>query len=281
MAMKMIPQPGMQQSIAGRPGLPPQASPDNARIIREASRLQEQQRIVQSRQQQHQLQNQQGFVSQGPHASPNMNMASLGTNPSNPAMLAAFQAATGVGSPSFHTSALAQSLSSASPRMSQPNPLSNGVVPTISSFQSSIQRSNPNMPPDQVTKLATERLHQYQQRMSQVAMNAAAGNIGSIPASYQMPHDGNLQALSQPGIPSGAPAIQNPQTQGYSPLMRVTQTGQQSRMGVGGSPAMNGMVLQQSRSATPQTHRSGSAPGGPVPGSGKSPRPPQVQMATG
>src|SRR5580658_5875537 len=53
-AMKMIPQPGMQPAMGARPGMPMQASPDNARVIREANRLQEQQRLLQTRQQQQQ-----------------------------------------------------------------------------------------------------------------------------------------------------------------------------------------------------------------------------------
>ncbi|KAL1858482.1 RNA polymerase II transcription elongation factor SpEAF [Paecilomyces lecythidis] len=278
MTMKMMPQGGMQQQMAARPGIPMQASPDNARVIREANRLQEQQRILQSRQQQQQLHNQQQYGQQGSHA-PNVNMTNLNGSPNNPAMLAALQATGGMQSPPFHNGT-GQGVSTVSPRMGQPNPLSSGVVPTISSIQSQIQRSNPNMPADQVNKLATDRLHQYQQqRMSQVAMNAAAGNMGAVQSNFQVPHDGNFQGTSQPGIPNGTPGMQNAQTQGYSPMMRVPQNAQQNRVGVGSSPALNGAAPQQSRSATPQTQRSGSVQAGPVPGSSKSPRPPQAQMA--
>ncbi|KAJ9378017.1 hypothetical protein DTO063F5_7904 [Paecilomyces variotii] len=279
MAMKMMPQGGMQQPMAARPGIPMQASPDNARVIREANRLQEQQRILQSRQQQQQqLHNQQQYGQQGTHP-PNVNLTNLNGSPNNPAMLAALQATGGMQSPPFHNGT-GQGVSTASPRMGQPNPLSSGVVPTISSIQSQIQRSNPNMAADQVNKLATDRLHQYQQqRMSQVAMNAAAGNMGAVQSNFQVPHDGNFQSASQPGIPNGTPGMQNPQTQGYSPMMRVPQNAQQNRVGVGSSPALNGAAPQQSRSATPQTQRSGSVQAGPVPGSSKSPRPPQAQMA--
>ncbi|GAB1217677.1 chromatin modification-related protein VID21 [Aspergillus terreus] len=200
MAMKMMPQSGMQQTPGARPGMPMQTSPDNARVIREANRLQEQQRIL------------------------------------------------------------------------------HGMVPTISGLQNQIQRSNPNMTPEQVNKLATERLHQYQQqRMSQVAMNAAAGNMAAVQANYQVSaHDGNFQA-SQTGM-NGGPRMQMAQAQGYSPMMRVPQNAQHNRVGVGGSPAMNGAVPPQSRSGTPQTQRSGSAQAGPMPGSSKSPNP-QAQTA--
>ncbi|KAE8412485.1 hypothetical protein BDV36DRAFT_304827 [Aspergillus pseudocaelatus] len=288
MAMKMMPQSGMQQTTTTRPGMPMQTTPDNTRVIREANRLQEQQRLLQSRQQQQnpqpqpqqpqqQFHNQQQFVGQGSH-SPNMNVPNVNGTPNNPAMMAALQAGGGMQSPSFHN-ATPQGVSTPSPRMGQPNLLSSGVVPTISSLQNQIQRTHPGMPTEQVNKLATERLHQYQQqRMSQVAMNAAAGNIGAVQANYQMSQDGNFQS-PQNGM-NGGPGIQMPQTQGYSPMMRVPQTAQQNRVGVGNSPAMNGAVPQPSRSATPQTQRSGSAQGGPIPPSNKSPNPPQAQTAS-
>lgn len=283
MAMKMMPQSGMQQAPGARPGMPMQASPDNARVIREANRLQEQQRMLQSRQQQ-QVQpqqaqqafhNQQQFGAQGSH-SPNLNMANVNGAANNPGMVAALQAGGGMQSPSFHN---AQGVSTPSPRMGQPNPLSSGVVPTISNIQSQIQRNNPSMTPEQVNKLATDRLHQYQQqRMSQVAMNAAAGNIGAMQNNFQGPHDGNFQQPSQHGMNGG---VQMHQTQGYSPMMRVSQNGQQNRVGAGNSPAMNGAVPQQSRSSTPQTQRGGNAQAGPKGGSNKSPHPPQAQIASG
>ncbi|PLB54475.1 hypothetical protein P170DRAFT_19461 [Aspergillus steynii IBT 23096] len=293
MAMKMMPQSGMPQNAGGRPSLPMQTSPDNARVLREANRLQEQQRVLQSRQQQPQPQsqppqqaqpphaqqpfhNQQQFVPQGSH-SPSLNMPSTNGTPNNPAMMAAMQAGGGMQSPSFHNGT-SQGVSTPSPRMGQPNLLSNGVVPTISSIQNQIQRNNPNMPPEQVNKLATDRLHQFQQqRMSQVAMNSAAGNIGAVSANYQVSHDGNFQP-PQPGM-NGGPGMQVPQAQGFSPMMRVAQNAQQGRVGVGSSPAMNGTVSQPSRSATPQNQRSGSAQAGPMPGSSKSPNPPQAQTA--
>ncbi|KAL2867954.1 MYB and HSA domain protein [Aspergillus lucknowensis] len=306
MPMKMMPQPGMQQNNGPRSNMSMQASPDNARVIREANRLQEQQRLLQSRQQQqhHQLQQPQPqpasqpqgqqqqlpqqpqaqqpqqqfhaqpqFVPQGSN-SPNMNMPTVNGNPNNPAVMAALQAGGGMQSPQFHNTT-PQGVSTPSPRMGQPNLLSSGVVPTISSIQSQIQRNNPNMPIEQVNKLATDRLHQYQQqRMSQVAMNAAAGNLGVQP-NYQVPHDGNFQT-PQSGM-NGGPGMQVPQSQGFSPMMRVQQPAQQNRTGTGSSPAMGVAMPQQSRSATPQTQRSGSVQTGPVPGASKSPNHPQAQ----
>ncbi|KAJ5105487.1 hypothetical protein NUU61_002834 [Penicillium alfredii] len=293
MAMKMMPQAQTQQPAGARPGMPMQTSPDNARVIREANRLQEQQRILQSRQQQQQHPHQQGQPQQAQQqfhnqqqfgqgtSSPSLNMPNVNGGPNNPAMMAAMQAQGNMQSPSFH-SGTPQGVSTPSPRMGQPNPLSSGVVPTISNIQSQIQRSNPNLPPEQVNKLATERLNQYQQqRMSQqAAMNAAAGGMNAVQNNYQVPHDGGFQTPSQPGMPNGGPAMQVPQNQGFSPMMRVPQPGQQNRVGVTSSPAMNGAVPQPSRSGTPQTQRSGSAQGGAVQGSNKSPHPPAAQTAS-
>lgn len=289
MAMKMMPQNQMQQPVGTRPSMQMQGSPDNTRVIREANRLQEQQRMLQSRQQQvpqqgqpqqaqQQFSNQQ-FAAQGSH-SPNLSMANVnGTN--NPTMMAALQAqGGGMQSPSFQGTT--QGVSTPSPRMGQPNPLSSGMVPTISNYQSQIQRANPNLPADQVNKLATDRLMQHQQqRMSQqAAINAAGGVMNNAQANYQVPHDGNFQTPPQPGMPNGNSAIQVPQNQGFSPMMRVPQNNQQNRVAPTSSPAMNGAVPQSSRSATPQTQRSGSAQAGAVQGPNKSPHQPAAQTAT-
>jgi chromatin modification-related protein VID21 len=281
MAMKIMPQAQLQQTPGTRPGLAMQASPDNARVIREANRLQEQQRLLQSRQQ-HPQQGQQQFHNQqfGSQASPNLNMSNANGTPNNPAMIAALQNQGGLQSPSFHAGA-PQGVSTPSPRMGQPNSLSSGVVPQISTIQSQIQRTNPNMPPEQVTKLATDRLNQYQQQQQQrlsqqAAMNAAAGSINAnaVQANYQVPHEASFQT------PNGGSSMQVPQNQGFSPMMRVPQAGQQNRVGPTSSPAINGAVVQPSRSATPQTQRSGSAQAGAVQGSSKSPHAPAAQTAT-
>ncbi|EFW19730.1 conserved hypothetical protein [Coccidioides posadasii str. Silveira] len=299
MPLKMIPQPGLQPTMNARPGMPLSSNSDSARIIREANRVQEQQRLVQSRQQQHQFHNPQPFVQQVPHSSPNMTIPSVNSAPANGSMMGAFQAVSGISSPSFHAPALSQGVSTASPRMNHPTPLSanNQAMPTVSSIQNSIQRSHPNMTAEQANKLANERLQQYhqqQQRISQAALNAAAGNIGAMPAGFPIPHDTNsVQQQPLPpsnGVPSSAPPLQLPQTQGHSPLMRVQQPSQPNRLGVTNSPAMSGIVLQPSRSATPQNHRTGSGQSVPpgvqvpsvqAPGQKSSPRAPQAQISSG
>ncbi|KAJ5327807.1 hypothetical protein N7452_008197 [Penicillium brevicompactum] len=287
--MKMMPQGQMQQNPGSRPGLPIQTSPDNTRVIREANRLQEQQRLLQSRQgQPHPQQGQQQFHNQqfGQQGSPNMNMSNVNGTPNNAAMMAAMQNQGGMQSPSFPGNT-PQGVSVPSPRMGQPNPLSSGVVPQISTLQSQIQRNNPTLPPEQVTKMATERLNQYQQQQQQqrlsqqAAINAAAGSInaGAVQNNYQVPHDTNFQTPSAPNMTNGGSGVQIPQNQGFSPMMRVPQP-QQNRVGPTSSPAMNGAVNQPSRSATPQNQRSGSAQAGPVQGSSKSPHAAAAQTAT-
>ncbi|KAJ5143652.1 uncharacterized protein N7515_002439 [Penicillium bovifimosum] len=282
MTMKIMPQAQLQQTPGTRPGLAMQASPDNARVIREANRLQEQQRVLQSRQQ-HPQQGQQGqqFHNQpfGSQGSPNLNMSNANGTPNNPALMAALQNG-GMQSPSFHAGT-PQGVSTPSPRMGQPNPLSSGVVPQISTIQSQIQRTNPNMPPEQVTKLATDRLNLYQQQQQQrlsqqAAMNAAAGSINAnaVQANYQVPHEASFQT------PNGGSSMQVPQNQGFSPMMRVPQAGQHNRVGPTSSPALNGAVVQPSRSATPQTQRSGSSQAGAAQGSSKSPHAPAAQTAS-
>lgn len=315
--MKMVPQPGLQQTMNARPGIPLPANTDSARIIREANRVQEQQRLVQSRQQ-HQFHNQQPFMQQLPQSSPPLNMQGVNAAPNNTPMMGAFQAVSAVGSPSFHAPALAQNVATASPRLNHPAPLqaTGQALPSVGSIQNSIQRSHPNITPEQANKLATERLQQYhqqQQRISQAALNAAAGNIGAMAGGFPVAHDATnvpqqqqqsqqqqvQQPLAQPnGVAANGPPLQLQQAQGHSPLMRVQQPGQPNRLGVTNSPALNGMVLQPSRSATPQTHRSVSVQSGapvqppPPPGPGlpgvqnpgqpkNSPRAPQAQMATG
>lgn len=278
--MKMMPQAQMQQTPGARPGLPMQASPDNSRVIREANRLQEQQRLLQSRQAQQPFHNQQF----GPQGSPNMNMSNGNGTPNNTAMMAAVPNQGGMQSPSFHGNA-PQGVSVPSPRMAQPNPLSSGVVPQISTLQSQIQRQNPNFPPEQVTKMATERLNQYQQhqqqRLSQqAAMNAAAGSINAsaVQNNYQLPHDNNnFQTPSASNMTNGGSGVPVPPNQGFSPMMRVPQT-QQNRAGPTSSPALHGAAAQPSRSATPQNQRSGSSQSG-VQGSNKSPHAPATQTA--
>jgi len=259
MGIKGMPQAQMQPNVPGQQRLAaPQIGPENMRVFLEANRLQhEQQRFLQQRQQQqHQP---------GPSSSPTMGSLN-GVPPSNPAMLAALQGANGVVSPSTNGMPSSTPGPSASPRLAQatqPQPLSSGVVPAINTISNQIKARHPQLSSEQINKMTTDSLKQYQ--MSQAAMSAAAGGAAN--------NSGNLQpSMQQQVIMNGVGgAVQN--AQAYAQYMRQQQANQQSR---GGSAGKNG-VRPPSRSATPQTQRSGSVQAG----QGQSPRPPQAQMAGG
>ncbi|KAF7717361.1 Chromatin modification-related eaf1-like protein [Penicillium ucsense] len=289
MHLKMLPQ-GQLANVASRSGMQMQASPENARVIREANRVQEQQRLLQSRQQQipqSQVQGQQApqqfhtqqFAPQG-GPSPNINMSGVNGASSNPAMIAALQAQAGIQSPSLH-SGTPQGVSSPTPRLAQPSTLAGGGN-TISAFQTQLQRAHPNMSAEQVNKLATEHLNQYQQqRLSQqAAMNATGGGMSNAQAKFSAPHDSKFQGPQQVALPNGGAAMQVPQNQGFSPMMRVPQSTPQNRANVTSSPVVNGSAPQPSRSATPQTQRSGSAQAGAVSGQNRSPHPTPAQTTS-
>lgn len=261
MNMNGMPQAQMQPNGPGQQRLaPPQVGPENMRVFLEANRLQhEQQRYLQQRQQQ---QHQPGQA--GPSSSPTMGSLN-GVPPSNPAMLAALQAANGVASPTTNglSSTSGPSASPRSAHTTQPQPLSSGVVPAINTILNQIKARHPQLSSEQLNKMTTDSLKQYQ--MSQAAMSAAAGGAGNSNA--------NLQPLMQQQATMNGVggAVQN--AQAYAQYMRQQQANQQSR---GGTAGMNA-VRPPSRGATPQIQRSGSVQAA----QGQSPRPPQAQMAGG
>ncbi|KAI9873876.1 MAG: chromatin modification- protein VID21 [Pleopsidium flavum] len=260
MGIKGMPQAQMQPNASGQQRLPtPQLGPENMRVFLEANRLQhEQQRFLQQRQQQ---QHQPG--QSGPSSSPTMGSLN-GVPPSNPAMLAALQAANGVASPSTNGMPSSTSGPSASPRLAQatqPQSLSSGVVPAINTISNQIKARHPQLSSEQINKMTTDSLKQYQ--MSQAAMSAAAGGAANTNGSLQ-------PSMQQQAMMNGVGgSVQN--AQAYAQYMRQQQANQQSR---GGGPGVNG-VRPPSRSTTPQ--RSGSVQAGQV----QSPRAPQAQMAGG
>jgi chromatin modification-related protein VID21 len=279
MAMRMaVHQQAMQQSMSPRPGIPIQTA-ESTQLIQKAKTLQEQQRMLQTRQQVPQQQNQQPqqqqfhhlqqFAQQSAHSG-NVNIPHMNGTANNPAILGTIQAANGLQN-SFQSG---QAVSSSSPRLGQPNHLSNGVIPTISSIQTQIQRNNPTLSPEQVNEMATDRLRRFQQQhMSQMAMNAAAGNVAAVQSNIQVAHD-SFQANGQHGMPSMNVNLQNAQAQSFSSMIRVPQGAAVS------SPVANGPGHhQQSRSGTPQTQRSGSVQNGAVAGASKSPHAAAAQIA--
>lgn len=244
--------------------LPPQMGSDNMRVYHEANRVTEQQRYLQQqRQQQHPQPNGQP----GSSASPNMGHLNLITQNSS-GMLAGLQGRSG--SPSIN-GVSAPTGSSSSPQMTnptQPQRLSSGVVPHVSHIQNTLKNRNPLASPEQISKMTTETLNDYLVNHPTASAAAAAMQAAAGPNMSAHSNNTNINILS--------PSLQqlnsiNPQQ--YAQLMR-TQQSQQSRS----SSSMNG-ARTASRSATPQTHRSGSAQGGAPPS--QSPRPSHAQMAGG
>ena len=271
----------MQGPLPMQQRLPPQMGSDNLRVYHEVNRVQaEQQRfLLQQRQQQHPQSNGQP----GNSASPNMGHLNL-MSQNNSAILASLQARSG--SPSVG-GAPAPTGSSSSPQMTnptQPQRLSSGVVPAVNQIQMSLKNRNPQASPEQISKMTTETLDHYRVNHPTVsaaaaAMHAAAGaNMTALSGNLNMnllsPPVQQQQQQQQSLLNSvGSSPMLNPQ-QHYAHLMRTQQQVQQSRS----NSSING-ARTASRSATPQTHRSGSAQGGaPLT---QSPRPSQAQIAGG
>ncbi|KAA6416315.1 MAG: hypothetical protein FRX48_01035 [Lasallia pustulata] len=276
MGIKGIPQAQMQAHMQGQQRLPPQMGSENMRVYMEANRVQaEQQRYLQQQQQQQQQQRQQHppqANSQGGTSSSLGGMNHLAQNSS--AVLANLQATGGIGSPSIN-GVQNPAGSSASPRMTQPQPLSSGVVPAINAISNQIKARHPQASLEQVTKMATETLNAYRMSQAQAAaaMQAAAG--GNVTAGTNNTHMSlQLPQQQQQGMMNGANGNPIQSAQMYDQLIRTQQLSQQSRSGGSLAGGVNG-GRPPSRSATPQTHRSGSVQAG----SGRSPRPPQAQMA--
>ena len=188
--------------------------------------------------------------------------------PNNSAMLAAFQAASNpqaamTASTTNNTNITAGPASS--PRMariphsqiSQPQSLSGGMIPAISAISHEIKARHLAASPEQIKRMTNEQMAaQYQHRLSQAAMNAAAG--GSNAQGLAMVGDANHH-LSQ---------------QRYAQIIRAQQASQ-SKTG----PTISNGVRTPSRGATPQTQRLPNVQASPGPD--HSPRVPQAQMTRG
>ncbi|KAI9818128.1 MAG: chromatin modification- protein VID21 [Pycnora praestabilis] len=284
--MKSMPQAQMQAGLQAQQRLPHQMTPDNMRVFMEANRVQqEQQRFLQQQRQQQQQQQNHHFHSQppphnqpGPSSSPNMAALNNATQ-NNPAMFAALQAAShanGMSSPSGINGIAATKGSSASPRIAQSQPaqpqhLSNGMLPTVNAITHHLKSKNPQLSPEQITKLTNEHL---QHRVSaQAAMTAAAGaNMGSVNSNAN--HHAHQQNQQQPGLINGVDG--GGMSQHQKAMYAQRMAAQQAHQSRGAST----IPRPPSRSATPGAHRSSSVQGG-APGQNQSPRPPQAQMAGG
>lgn len=262
-----VPHAPMQPQISIQQRMPAQMIPDNTRIMQEAARLQEQQRRYLAAQTQHQHPHPQSNGQVGnPTSPPNMSHLNALNHQSNASLYGGLQGRSG--SPSM-TGGTATTGSNSPPRMnnpSQPQPLSSGMVPVVNQMQNQIKARHPQASPEQVKAMTTESLHQY--RMSQAAMQAAAGN----PNVTGLPNHNGLNGLTsqsqQQAMMNGVNAspMMTPNTAQYAALMRSQQQAQQSR-----NASAGGMSAPRpaSRSVTP-----GHAPS-------QSPRPSQAQMAGG
>ncbi|KIV77533.1 hypothetical protein PV11_09323 [Exophiala sideris] len=285
----------MQAQMAARGNA---TSPQQMRILQEASRVQQEQLMRQAQQAQN-----------GVHSSPNNPHAALaaGKGMNNAAYMSAMANANGVGSPSAHMNG-----ASASPRPATANSgqaLSSGHVPVLTQIANKIREHHPNLSEEEVNRLASQQITQYQQQ----ATAAAAGhtqkrpqphNQAALNAAIGAVNAGNA-AAAQFGHAAGG-MMTNEQIQQYNQRMRMQQAqqhavrGMQGQMqpgvmgaipnGMNNSPVMNmarpvsqhANQGQMSRSATPRDQRSSSQSNvnGNASGPQSSPRPAQQSMQT-
>ncbi|KAI9809524.1 MAG: chromatin modification- protein VID21 [Phylliscum demangeonii] len=255
--MKAVPQAHMHSSLPG-PARHAPPVPNEVRMLMENTRIQQEQRRLLVHQQQHQgLLNFHGPAAASPapigpppsSASPMMNHAKPATGggpvpmpgpmpmPGSPAMLAALQAAVNANS-IHHVGTLAAGAGHHPhlPPHAPPQSLSSGLVPAINSITHQIKARHPNASPEQIKKMTNEQLAaQYQQRLSQSAMNAAAG-AGGIGLGAGAHHAGHAAGPPHLGLPNGASSaaaaaaaaanLVNPQQQLYAQMIRAQQASQ-------------------------------------------------------
>ena len=251
------------------------------RIQAEAQRLHHQQMLaVQARQAHH------SNAQNGPHSSPSIANAAIANSNGgqNAASLTQYAAANGMSSPSGATNG-----NGSSPRMANGSAmgqaLSSGHTPAISHFIAEVQARHPDMPPDEVTRLATMQLN-HQRRQ---AVQAAAGHSNAIQQSQKSAmNQAALNAAAGPSNPGALNAnslyqqrgAMNEPVQAYHLVRQRPQQGampgQMGMAGLAPGPGGHGMVAgitgspvlpmarpvsshtSHSRSATPREQRSGS-----------------------
>ena len=253
-----VPQAQMQSYVQGQQMVPPQHTPDNMRVIMEAQRLQDQQRVIAQQRQHYPQPNGQDTL----QSTPSMGNLNMAPQPSA-AMIANYQAANGKMSPAGNgPSGIPRS--SASPHMAhavQAQQLSSGMVPVVSQISSQLKSRHPQATADELRAMTADSLnHQLRAQNAQAATQAAAGMATNSGVNLAPP-------TQQPGLGYNAPMM-NPQM--YAQFMRNQQEMQSHR---NGGSEMNG-GRPPSRGGTPQM-RNGNPPGG----ANQSPRPPQAQIA--
>ncbi|RVX72288.1 hypothetical protein B0A52_04492 [Exophiala mesophila] len=255
-------------------------SPQQMRILQEASRVQQEQLMRQAQQAQN-----------GAHSSPNGPHGGMvnGKGMNNAAYMAAMAGANGVG-----PSPGPMNGTPASPRPpSSGQALSSGHIPVLTQVANKIREHHPNMAEADIQRLASQQIASYQQQataaaagqtqkrpapLNQAALNAAMGavNAGN--------HASAAAAAAAAQFQQGHPGMMtNEQVQQFQHRMRMQQAQQnnvprniQGQMqagmmqnmanGMNGSPVMNmarpvsqhANQGQMSRSATPRDQRAGS-----------------------
>ncbi len=255
-------------------------SPQQMRMLQEATKVQQEQLLRQA---------QQAAQQGGPHSSPNGPHASMvnGQGMNNAAYMAAMAGANNAPSPSGVNG------NSSSPRQTSGQALSSGHIPVLTQLKTKYREQFPQATDEEIQRLATQQLTAWQQQATaaaagqaqkrpqphnQAALNAAMGAVNAGA------HSANNAALAAAQYGQGM--MTNEQVQQYNQRMRMqqaqaTQRGmpmQQGMMGpMGTSPVMNmarpvSQHGQMSRSATPRDQGSNSGQNGPG-GQQGSPRP--------
>ena len=243
-----VPQAQMQSYLPQQQRLSSQGGNDNARVILEASRLSEEQRLMQQRRQ---YQAQTGGLNgvTAPHQTTGMSVPVA----VNAAYIANLQAGNGKLNGAVNGTPGQQRSSPGNANVPQGQQLSSGMIPVLSQLTSHFKQMHPGASPEQIKQMATASLNQHLRARNQQAGNNAAVN-------------GNMQLSPQSALAFNASLFNN---QLYAQQMRSQPASQQSRT-TGGDVQSN---RPESRGDTPQAKASN------PPGSSQSPHMPQAQTA--
>ncbi|KAF2281049.1 uncharacterized protein EI97DRAFT_429132 [Westerdykella ornata] len=194
---------------------------------------------------QHQFQLQQQQLNMANNLAANMNMG----NGMHSANMMASMANQGVNG-NMNASMNGVSNNAGSPRMNQVGSQMQSPgrphIPQLIQIQNTLKAQNPDWPPEQVQRAASEHLHRFMAKQRVQAMNAAAGAASNLASSPQIGNNVYLQNPNMQNSPSPNPV------QSYQQQLQQRMMSQRQQVG---SPAMNGRPA--SRSATPQNPQGG------------------------
>ena len=256
-----VPQAAMQSYLQGQQRLPSQNGQD--RIVLEAARLQEQQRIMQQQRQQ------QGQVNNGIGNPPSSSYNGNFHIPiqSSSAMGSNLQSANGKMNAASNGT-LTQPRTSTSPGIAenlQSQQTASGVYPVLSQIQNQLKAMHPQASPEQIRQMATVNLSQQLRNYQQVNNNNGIAMNPNMQLSpqQQMAFNANANVMNSQIYAS------------YLPGLRSQQANRNGAAGgANGSPNGDANAIRPSSqgSVGAVQGRSGSMPSG-------SPRPPQAQLA--